>query len=41
MRELYSNKDLLTFEVKDVRRETGYLGKINGIVRPKLEWTIE
>lgn len=41
MRELYSNKDLLTFEVKDVKRETGYLGKINGIVRPKLEWTIE
>ncbi|RZV60637.1 MAG: ABC transporter ATP-binding protein [Flavobacteriaceae bacterium] len=37
---LFSDSELLTFEVKDVKRESGYLGKVNGIVRPKLDWTI-
>ena len=40
MKDLYSNRELLTFEVKDVKRELGYLGKINGLIRPKLRWTI-
>ncbi|GAA3614099.1 ABC transporter ATP-binding protein [Flavivirga amylovorans] len=40
MQALYSNSELLTFEVKDVKRESNYLGKVNGIIRPKLEWTI-
>jgi len=31
-------KDILGFEIKDVERESGYLGKINGFVRPKLDW---
>ena len=35
---LYENKELLTFEVKDVERDSGYLGKINGIIRPNLPW---
>ena len=34
---LYSN-DLLVFDVKDIERSTGYLGKINGIIRPSLIW---
>jgi len=40
MRGLYNNGELLTFEVKDVKRESGYLGKINGIIRPQLKWEI-
>ncbi|WP_298764387.1 ABC transporter ATP-binding protein [uncultured Polaribacter sp.] len=40
MIELYKNRELLTFEVKDVKREQSYLGKINGLIRPKLKWTI-
>ena len=40
MKDLYSNKELLTFEVKDVKRDLGYLGKINGVIRPKLNWTL-
>lgn len=40
MTMLYSN-DLLIFEVKDVERSSGYLGKINGLIRPKLSWTKE
>ncbi|RXR17766.1 ATP-binding cassette domain-containing protein [Flavobacterium amnicola] len=38
MADLYSNTELLTFEVKDIKRESGYLGKINGIIRPQLPW---
>jgi len=37
---LYSEAELLTFQVKDVKRESGYLGKVNGVVRPKLKWTL-
>jgi lipopolysaccharide transport system ATP-binding protein len=40
MSMLYSN-DLLIFEVKDVERISGYLGKISGLIRPKLNWTKE
>jgi len=38
MRGLFSDTELLTFEVKDVKRESGYLGKVNGFIRPQLNW---
>jgi lipopolysaccharide transport system ATP-binding protein len=38
MSTLYSNSELLTFEIKDSVREAGYLGKINGFIRTNLEW---
>ncbi|KQW97690.1 ABC transporter ATP-binding protein [Flavobacterium sp. Root420] len=41
MKELFSDEELLTFEVKDVKRESGYLGKVNGMLRPSLPWTIK
>jgi lipopolysaccharide transport system ATP-binding protein len=34
---LYEN-DLLVFDVKDIERRSGYLGKINGLIRPSLSW---
>jgi lipopolysaccharide transport system ATP-binding protein len=40
MNSLFQDAELLTFEIKDVKRESGYLGKINGFVRPELNWTI-
>lgn len=39
MRLLFIQDEILTFEIKDKARENGYLGKINGFVRPKLQWT--
>jgi lipopolysaccharide transport system ATP-binding protein len=41
MAGLLHEKNLLTFEVKDSVRESGYLGKINGAVRPKLNWQVQ
>ena len=41
MRELFSDDELLTFEIKDVKRESGYLGKINGMIRPSFPWSIK
>jgi lipopolysaccharide transport system ATP-binding protein len=38
MTGLFSIKEFLTFEIKDVERENGYLGKVNGFVRPVLNW---
>lgn len=38
MNSLFEIKELLTFEIKDVERESGYLGKINGLIRPKFQW---
>ncbi len=38
MNKLFSNPEILNFEVKDGKREAGYLGKINGVIRPKLNW---
>lgn len=35
---LYLEDEILTFEVKDVKRNSGYLGKVNGFIRPKLNW---
>jgi lipopolysaccharide transport system ATP-binding protein len=40
MSRLFNDEELLTFEIKDVKRESGYLGKVNGIIRPSLPWTI-
>ncbi|MGN7808416.1 ABC transporter ATP-binding protein [Flavobacterium sp. 22076] len=40
MKELFSDEELLTFEVKDVKRESGYLGKVNGFIRPSLTWSL-
>ena len=39
MRTLFTKKELLVFEVKDLKRETGYLDKVNGVIRPKLKWS--
>ncbi|WP_366184821.1 ABC transporter ATP-binding protein [Flavobacterium ovatum] len=38
MNSLFQDTELLTFEVKDIKRESGYLGKVNGFVRPQLNW---
>ena len=38
--ELFQDTEFLTFEVKDVKRESGYLGKVNGFIRPELSWTV-
>jgi len=40
MNMLFYDKELLTFEILDIQRESGYLGKINGFVRPQLKWKI-
>ncbi|UTN04615.1 ABC transporter ATP-binding protein [Flavobacterium bizetiae] len=39
MNPLFSDHELLTFEVKDIIRESGYLGKVNGMIRPSLSWS--
>lgn len=41
MSNLYFKDDVFFFEVNDVIRSNGYLGKINGYFRPKLEWTVK
>ncbi|MEP0263896.1 ABC transporter ATP-binding protein [Dokdonia sp.] len=41
MQYLYSNKEFLQFQVKDSKREMGYLGKIHGLIRPQIEWNVE
>lgn len=28
----------LPFEIKDTKLEEGYLGKVNGFIRPTLNW---
>ncbi|MCB0255128.1 MAG: ABC transporter ATP-binding protein, partial [Anaerolineae bacterium] len=40
-RVIYYHPDVLVFEVADTERETSYHGKWQGIVRPKILWTIE
>jgi lipopolysaccharide transport system ATP-binding protein len=35
---LYKLQEALAFDVKDEKRELGYLGKVNGVVRPILDW---
>lgn len=41
MQGLLEIKDILTFEVKDKERDNGYLGKINGVVRPLIPWIVK
>ena len=38
MSSLYIEDEFLSFEIKDIARESGYLGKVNGFVRPQLIW---
>jgi lipopolysaccharide transport system ATP-binding protein len=38
MISLFQNMELLTFEIKDVKRESGFLGKVSGFIRPQLNW---
>ena len=38
MRLLFSKDDILSFEIKDAKRQEGYLGKVNGFIRPTLNW---
>jgi len=39
---LYSKLSILSFEIRDSKREEfGYLQKVNGVVRPKLNWVIQ
>jgi lipopolysaccharide transport system ATP-binding protein len=40
MKGLFQDMELLTFEIKDVKRESGYLGKVNGLIRPSLPWIV-
>ena len=39
MRPMYSCNEVVSFEVKDKVREYAYYGKVNGVIRPKLEWS--
>ncbi|WP_248723508.1 ABC transporter ATP-binding protein [Seonamhaeicola sp. ML3] len=39
-KELFQDTEFLSFEIKDVKRESGYLGKVNGLIRPDLSWTV-
>lgn len=36
----YQLKSAISFEIKDEKRDFGYLGKINGLIRPLLKWDI-
>jgi lipopolysaccharide transport system ATP-binding protein len=36
---IYSKADIITFEVEDAIRDNNHTGKINGVVRPKLNWS--
>ncbi|ENI5846652.1 ATP-binding cassette domain-containing protein [Flavobacterium psychrophilum] len=35
---LFMKDEILSFEIKDAKREEGYLGKVNGFIRPTLTW---
>lgn len=35
---LFMKDEILSFEIKDAKREEGYLGKVNGFIRPNLNW---
>lgn len=37
---LYHKPEIITFELEDAKRDNNHTGKINGIVRPKLNWEI-
>lgn len=38
MRPLFNYDNIIIFEIEDIDRNYAYFGKINGAVRPKLEW---
>lgn len=38
MQPLYNTNEAASFEVTDKERNYAYFGKINGVVRPKLQW---
>jgi lipopolysaccharide transport system ATP-binding protein len=38
---IYQLDDALVFDVHDVEREYEWLGKWEGVVRPRLDWTME
>lgn len=38
MSSLFIEDEILSFEIKDIARESGYLGKVNGFIRPQLIW---
>ena len=38
MRLLFMKDEILSFEIKDAKRDVGYLGKVNGFIRPRLNW---
>jgi lipopolysaccharide transport system ATP-binding protein len=40
LRPLWNVANIINFEVEDKERNSAYFGKINGAVRPKLNWTI-
>lgn len=37
---LFMKDEILSFEIKDAKREEGYLGKVNGFIRPNLNWKV-
>jgi lipopolysaccharide transport system ATP-binding protein len=40
MNLLFEKMEILTFEIKDTIRINSYLGKINGFIRPNLNWKL-
>lgn len=40
MRSLFLQKDIVSFEVKDINRDYAYYGKVNGVIRPVLKWEV-
>lgn len=40
MRPMYQCAQVVSFEIRDKVRDYAYYGKINGVVRPKLDWNI-
>jgi lipopolysaccharide transport system ATP-binding protein len=38
MSKLFAQRNMVSFEIKDQARENGFLGKINGMIRPQLQW---
>ncbi|MFM2200899.1 MAG: hypothetical protein RL040_99 [Bacteroidota bacterium] len=39
MSKLFAQRNMVSFEIKDQARDNGFLGKINGMIRPQLNWT--
>jgi len=38
---LYSKQEIIIFELEDTTRDMNHTGKINGVVRPKLNWELK